>query len=267
MGIWDSLRSLFGSRYEYGVPWVEGQYVTYVTDRDGDMQFVRLTLGTKTPNGWQLLVETKLSGVQTAAVLLAADPEKNKANEIPAMPIGQNTLFGEDSIVGDGDGNFMYDPLSHATAAMNLIMIRNFGTVEEAEKKGTTVLQLPFVSLPVIELRDPWPEFDYVKVHDLSERIPITCLARTRIEGSDFSQTLTAFGCNNGAVHSESEITYLDFGHQCEMDHGSFKLTYPGTWFFGSNLAEELEGDRDWSELYLSMHGGNTACLTLCVSI
>lgn len=267
MGIWDGLRSLFGSKFQFGTPWAEGQYVNYVTDRDGDYQFVRLSLGSESAEGWQILVETKLGGVQTVAVLLAADPGRNKGNKTMAVPIGQATLFGENLIHGDDEANFMFDPISHATAAMNLIMIRNFGTMEDAVKKGSTVLDLPFLSLPVVELSDPWPEFNYVKVHDMSERVYITGLARTRIEGSTFTQTVTAFGCNNPAAHSQSEICHLDFEHPYEMDHGSFKLTYPGTWFFGGNLAEDLDGDREWNELYMSLHGGNTAALALCVSI
>lgn len=266
MGIWDSLRSLFGSKFRLGGPWIEGQYVTYVIDRAGDKQFVRLSLGTRTSEGWQVMVETKLGLVQTAAVLLAPDPGEKTFKNHPIFPTGQSTLFGEDSIASD-DGNFMYDPLSHATAAMNMLLIQSFETIEETVKKGATILPLPIGELAVIELRDPWPEFDYVKIHHLSERIPITCLARTIIEGSSFSQTLTSYGCNNPAVHSGAEMAYLDFDNLHEMDHGSFSMTYPGTWFFGANLADQLNGQREWSELYVSMNGGNTAALTLCVSL
>lgn len=256
--LWNRLKACVGKGACYCPPWIPGQYVTYVAGPHSEAPsytYYRLILLQRSFRGWHLRCECKLGPSQIATFCLARAPNRRWRGAPPAVPQGADITFGE------GQENDELLVVTQWAFVLNLLETMSHPDLHRLSDTPESIEDLaPLGSFTTHTICDGPSGASKV-----SRRVPITGILSASEEGEAATLKLTSFGCDNPTTSWQGACeSYVDWSHPSEFDHGSFTLTYPGTWFF-ENQSDGLAEPERWSQLFVSASGGNTCAVNLSI--
>ena len=252
--------SLSTRRKYINPPWKHGQYVSYFHETDGGkwLAIMIKIVGNGETGGWILTADFKTASGDYNTLLISD-------------PTGDNISHGDFTQIGEGERKFIpvdemvesadFDNL-FAKAIDLLIIRKNPGVISVITTQSRDVCY-PCDINKVKSYTIDYGKF--IKHYDFNPRVYVTgvaCLITERDNKED-SFVATAFGEYDATTTSYTD--YVDFSHSKRIEHGSFSLTYPATWFlrrieYGDNRAMEEK----W---YVTLSGGDTLSCLLGVHI
>ncbi|MHA1939788.1 MAG: hypothetical protein ACW97O_16405, partial [Candidatus Thorarchaeota archaeon] len=249
-------------------PWQVGQHVSYFNGRDGGKWLaVKIQVDGQTEEGiWILRADFKTASGECTIWLHADHPDDAKS--FPGLGLG---LLGPKEVrqyIPADQMDFSDDPSNATAMAFNLLMVRQ-------DSQAIATLQAPprDVHYPcdIDKVHRYTVEFGkFLKHHDLNSRVYVTgvaCLStETKRDKKENPFIATAFGHYRQAdATTVSYDDFVDFSHPKRIEHGSFSLTYPATWFL---CPQETGDNRGMEEQdYMVLSGGDTCSCLLDVWI
>jgi len=243
-------------------PWQVGQHVSYFREsEDGRWTAIRIQVADRTDEGeWILCADFKTASGECTLWLVSNTQEDEKS------PYGFGRFRQEEvrqwSPADEMDD--FDDPGLQTSMALNLLLVRqNLDAIATYKTEPLDVLypcDIDKVHRYTMELPD------FLKHHDLNPRAYVTGVACLWIDDDKNPILTTAFGHfeqTNAATISFND--YVDFSHPKRIEHGSFSLTYPATWFLRPH--ETIADSETEQENYLILSGGDACACLLSVSI
>jgi hypothetical protein len=264
------LRDLLGSKNEptppalaIHPPWMVGQYVTYVLERD-DRSWTALAIQivARTDDGKWILTGDVKTVAGECRQWMRSDPDAPADTPDP-VPGRVDILRRSPGYVEETEDFERVFALPEMQTALpfNLLFPRCSPAAREALRGPAQWRRYPCGIDRVHTFVSPAP--GYQKHHYLNPRVMITGIACLATDGDGNPTTATSFGLR--APNSPAQPPYddwIDYSHRQAVHHEDFWLTYPATWF----LQPQPQNDGS-SRTLATTQGGNSNAFSLFVTI
>jgi hypothetical protein len=234
--------------------WVSGQFADYVLERaDGTWVAIGLSLVDQDP--WLVVAEVK-DAAREVHGLLEYVPRADSHNASHFVPKGFNVQRG------------IAEPQEALAMLRPVIMLLDVADLAgAAEHPAARAHDLPcrITEVRTVEI----PTLDYVVRHELSARVPITGVARSRSTAGSPSLVIAGFGTRSQRSGPGDFDDHIDLANRRRIEHGDFAWTYPATWMLRAPEVEPAldgRGQHDVRELHATS-GGNSLLAHATVTV